>query len=637
VLEVVDTVSGDKEREIALKDVDEVVNPTWSPDGSRIAFTGLVGGVTDLFIYDLQASQLRRVTDDAYAELQPSWSPDGRTIAIGTDRFSTNLEALRAGEMRIGLVDVESGAVRELGGNPGAKNINPQWSADSRTIYFVSDREGISNVYRMEAGGGTPAQVTNLLTGVSGITDMSPALSASTSQLAFSVYENGGYNIYAIDTARAETASLHSGLGRSAGILPPRTAAEGTIVAYLTDPVAGLPPVAAQASYQSEPYRPRLQLDFLGQPMLGVGTDSFGSYVGGGISAMFSDTLGDHVLATGVNVSSRFDEAGGAIMYLNRTHRWNWGGSFDQTPYVLRGFSETLTGDANGPLVQQDETRILQIDRGFSGILEYPFSRARRVELTGGLRQITGKTDVTTRLFDYYTGTQLAQDTKTLSRFPTLNLGLVTSALVYDTSIFGATSPIRGTRYRLEFDHTAGDLTYSSTLADGRTYLMPFRPVTLALRGLYYGRYGTDAESPYLSPVFIGYPELVRGYDYGTFEASECGNAVDGSCPVFDRLIGSRMAVFNAELRAPLWGLFGGGNFYGPLPVDVGVFADAGAAWGQGGALHVSGPDRNLVRSVGALMRVNLLGFAVAQIDYARPLDRPGRGWIWQFSLRPGF
>jgi hypothetical protein len=31
------------------------------------------------------------------------------------------------------------------------------------------------------------------------------------------------------------------------------------------------------------------------------------------------------------------------------------------------------------------------------------------------------------------------------------------------------------------------------------------------------------------------------------------------------------------------------------------------------------------------------MGFAVAQIDYARPFDRPGRGWIWGFSLTPGF
>jgi outer membrane protein assembly factor BamA len=137
--------------------------------------------------------------------------------------------------------------------------------------------------------------------------------------------------------------------------------------------------------------------------------------------------------------------------------------------------------------------------------------------------------------------------------------------------------------------------------------------------------------------VFVGYPELVRGYDSGSFEASECGATTDGSCPVFDRLVGSRMVVGNVELRAPLWGAFGGNGFYGPLPIEIGVFADAGAAWRQGGSLDVSGADRNLVRSVGALVRVNLMGFAIGQLDYARPLDRPGRGWIWQFTLRPGF
>ena len=636
VLTVVDAATGSKDREIELASLDEIVNPTWSPDGNRIAFTGLTGGVADLFIYDLQASQLRRVTNDPFAELQPAWSPDGRTIAISTDRFSSSLDTLRAGNMRLALVDVTSGEIRELGGFEEGKNINPQWG-DAGTIYFIADRAGISNVYRMPAAGGTPAQVTNILTGVSGITDMSPALSATASRLAFSVYENDGYNIYTIDSTQASTANLTSGLPRNAGVLPPRRTAEGTVVSYLGDPVAGLPAAAAQAAFATEPYHPKLQLDFLGQPMVGVGVDSFGSYVGGGITALFSDTLGNHVLGVGANVSSRFDEAGGTVMYLNRTRRWNWGASFDQTPYVLRGFSESLAGDATQPLVSEDETRILQIDRGFSGIVSYPFSRAQRVEFSGGLRQITGKTEVTTRLFDYYTGEQLSQDTTTLSRFPTLNLGIASTALVYDTSIFGATSPLRGARYRLQLDHTAGNLTYSSALADGRKYFMPVTPVTFAVRGMYYGRYGRDAESPYLSPVFIGYPELVRGYDYGSFEASECGNATDGSCPVFDRLIGSRMAVFNAELRAPLWGLFGGRNFYGPLPVDVGVFADAGAAWGQGGALHVAGADRNLVRSVGALLRVNLLGFAVGQIDYSRPLDRPGRGWIWQFSLRPGF
>ena len=50
-----------------------------------------------------------------------------------------------------------------------------------------------------------------------------------------------------------------------------------------------------------------------------------------------------------------------------------------------------------------------------------------------------------------------------------------------------------------------------------------------------------------------------------------------------------------------------------------------------------AGIDRKWVRSVGAAARVNLMGFAVAEIDYVRPLDRPGRGWMWQFNLSPGF
>ena len=320
---------------------------------------------------------------------------------------------------------------------------------------------------------------------------------------------------------------------------------------------------------------------------------------------------------------------------------------------MVRGFATGVAQDTAGnPLIEQDEYRQIQTDRGFSGIAVYPFSRTNRIEVSSGLRQITGKTDVTTRLYDYYSGQQLSQDTTRLSTFPTLNLGIASSAYVHDTSIFGATSPIRGSRYRLEYDQTydlgkrssttlsggtADSLTYGSVLADYRTYVMPVRPFTVALRGLYYGRYGAGADSTLLTPVFIGYPDLVRGYDYGSFTASECGVTADGSCPAFDRLIGSRMLVANAELRFPPWGAFGGGSFYGPLPIELGVFADAGAAWDRGRSLHWSGPNRDFVRSVGAVARVNVLGFAVAEIDYVRPLDRLGRGWMWEFNLRPGF
>jgi outer membrane protein assembly factor BamA len=153
---------------------------------------------------------------------------------------------------------------------------------------------------------------------------------------------------------------------------------------------------------------------------------------------------------------------------------------------------------------------------------------------------------------------------------------------------------------------------------------------------LYYARYGQDAEDQRLPTLYLGYPGLVRGYDPGSFEAGECGTQTDGSCPAFDRLIGSRVAIANAELRFPLWGAFGGDRFYGPIPVELAVFTDAGVAWGRNSRPSFSGGDRKPVTSAGAAVRINLLGFAVAEIDYVRPLDRPRRGWLWQVNFRPG-
>ena len=225
--------NGDKEAEIPFKTLDEIMTPTWSPDGRRIAFTGMVGGYDDLFIYDLDAKSLHRVTNDAFAELQPAWSPDGKTIAFSTDRFGTNIERLSPGNLRLAFLDVASGQIREAGGFDNAKNINPEWGDDG-SLYFVSDRLGISNVYRLPAGTETPVEVTNLLTGASGITDLSPALSVAGSRLAFSVYEADGYNIYAMDTPQLMAGgALWQGVDRNAGVLPPRKTGEGIVYAYL--------------------------------------------------------------------------------------------------------------------------------------------------------------------------------------------------------------------------------------------------------------------------------------------------------------------------------------------------------------------------------------------------------------------
>src|SRR5437773_10445356 len=203
-LRIVKGDNGDLIKEIKFPSLGEIFNPTWSPDGKMIAFSAQVGGVTDLFTYELESGQLRRLTDDPYADLEPAWSPDGSVIAFVTDRFSTSLDALSYGDYQLAVIDPRgsgAGQIRQLPHLAHAKHINPQWSPDGQSLYFIADPGGISNVYRLALSSAAITQVTNVFSGVSGITSLSPALSVAqkTPRAVFSVYSGGGYAIQAID------------------------------------------------------------------------------------------------------------------------------------------------------------------------------------------------------------------------------------------------------------------------------------------------------------------------------------------------------------------------------------------------------------------------------------------------------
>jgi outer membrane protein assembly factor BamA len=162
----------------------------------------------------------------------------------------------------------------------------------------------------------------------------------------------------------------------------------------------------------------------------------------------------------------------------------------------------------------------------------------------------------------------------------------------------------------------------------------------VAMRLLHYGRYGSDGEDPRLQPLFLGYTGLVRGYHLGSFSTSECHPAASdpNGCPVFDQLLGSRIVVGNAELRLPLFGALGiGPGYYGALPIDFFVFGDAGVAWDSANEPKITGGDRATVYSAGIGLRMNLFGFAIAELDLVKPFQRPDKGWVWELNFQPGF
>ncbi len=634
VITIVDADRGRRESEHEFKDLGEIYNPAWSPDGRRIAFSALKGGVLDLYVFDLESQQLQQLTNDPFADLDPEWTPDGRQIVWVTDRFSSNLETLSFGNYRIAAMDVAERQPRLFAGFETGRNTNPEFSADG-TLFFIATPDGIPNVYRQDKAG-SATRVTNVVSGVSGITPLTPAMSAAANAaaLVFTVFENDRYNIYATDTTRPSTIGAIATDSLSAAVLPPANRKPDTVTRALESPAAGLP---QPREYEVNDYRAKLSLDAISQPTIGVGADQFGTYAAGGIAFLFSDILGDHMLGATVQSTSRIEETGASMVYLNRKRRLNWGAVIEHLPYSTGAFAQgTTIVDGQEAFVQQTY-RLTQLNSGISAIAHYPFSRVQRVEFSAGVRRIGFDAEIETQLFSPITGQLFDERKEELPRPDALNLGEATAALVYDSSIFGATSPIVGRSYRVEYSQMGGSLTYGGLLADYRRYFMPVRPFTFAVRGLHYGRYGGDSEDERLPPLFIGYQGLVRGYDIGSFDANECNSVDFSTCDAFDRLNGSRVAIASAEFRFPLLGVFSRRSFYGPFPIELAFFGDAGLAWTSASKPSFAGGDRDWVRSVGAALRVNVLGFAVAEFDYVRPLDRSRKGWIWQFGLTPGF
>jgi Tol biopolymer transport system component len=643
-LAIYDVKRREVEREIRLQGVDEAFNPTWAPDGARIAFSGMSGGVTDLFVVDLASGGVSRLTNDAFADIHPAWSPDGQRIAFATDRFTTRLDTLAIGPYQVALIDPTTRRIEPVAGFANAKNINPQWASDGRTLYFLSDRGGITNAYRVTIGTGDLRQVTNLQTGITGITATSPALSVAqrVDRITFSVYEGGQHRVYGTTRpdvlAGVEPRELP---GVSAALLPPATRKDGGFVALLGNPVPGLPP---QTPADVEPYKASLHLDAVSQPSFGIGMDRFGSYASGGVAFQFSDTLGDHQfgaavdLTTSISGETSYKDIGASISYLNMKNRWNWGTYLEQIPYRTGGFAAGFVEVQGQPAYVEQSILYRQTILSVGALTAYPFNRAQRVEFRTAFRNLSFDQETQTVAFSTITGDVILDERTSEEVVAPLRYGEAAAALVYDTSVFGATSPVLGQRYRLEVAPVVGDVKFTTFMADYRRYFMPAQFFTVASRVLHYGRYGSDAEDARLQPLFIGYPTLVRGYDVSSFDATECGNDPSGACPAFDRLLGSRALVGNIELRMPLLRPFGvRRGMYGPLPVEIALFADAGVAWDSTNKPDIFGGSREAVSSAGVTLRANALGFAVLQFDFAHPFQRSGKGWVFQFSLAPGF
>jgi len=670
-ISILRTSDGKIERSFRPDNVGAIYNVTWSPNGREVVFSGSKGGVSDLYLMDVATGTTRQLTNDLYAQIQPTFSPDGKTIAFATDQGEpTNFEQLTFGPLRLATMDVASGQVTLRQAFPQGRHINPQFTPDGQSLYFVSDQDGIADIYRMELASGAIVRLTHLKTGVSGITSISSAISVarSTGRLMFTTFKDQGHEILALEPSQLAGVAVNPASAAqhaSAATLPPGDVAGNmTVATYLADPTSGL---VSGSDFKVVPYHASFALDALGQPQIGVQTGGyFGTGIVGGISALFGDQLGDQQIYSVLQANGTVKDFGGALFYQNLKRRINWGAGAQHVPILSGG---TFYAQ-NGQFINYYQViqRIFVDQAQISG--QYPFSSTRRAELSlsgtrlGYEQQIDSI--VLTNSF-----IPLARGTRFQSGIPAQYYAQANAALVGDNSFAAYTSPVSGMRYRLEAGPTVGSVKFNTALADFRRYFFALRPLTFAFRGMHYGRYGGDADNlDKVSPIFLGEETLIRGYGYSTLVA-ECNNTANfdpntGRCPVFDRLLGSRIAVFNAEMRIPVFGspAFGLVNFpY--LPLEVSPFFDAGMAWTSDQSpdvRFVSGGDNTVtglscsnntqislqgfaapcarripVFSTGVSFRMNVLGYMILETYVAHPFQRNYRDWVVGIQAAPGW
>jgi hypothetical protein len=127
-------------------------SPSWSADGTRIAFSCALKQVswTDICVVNADGSNLTRVTTDAYEDVEPAWSPDGNRIAFATNRGTTD------GVMHIATMSATGTDFVQLG-----LGSSPAWSRDgSRLLYVVMAPNG-RGIYMMKADGTNVTRLTS--------------------------------------------------------------------------------------------------------------------------------------------------------------------------------------------------------------------------------------------------------------------------------------------------------------------------------------------------------------------------------------------------------------------------------------------------------------------------------------------
>jgi TolB protein len=202
--------------QIALRSPEPIISPSWSPDGTKVAYVSFESRKPVVYVQDLVTRKRTVLANYKGSNSAPSWSPDGAKLALALSR---------GGLTQVYVVNANGSGLRRLTNTNGI-DTEPQFSADGKHIYFTSDRSGGPQIYRMSSDGGDARRIT-----FNGSYNISPRISPDGKTLAFISRRDGRYQLFALDLASGQEQRLSD----DAGDESPSFSPNGRYIMYATD------------------------------------------------------------------------------------------------------------------------------------------------------------------------------------------------------------------------------------------------------------------------------------------------------------------------------------------------------------------------------------------------------------------
>jgi TolB protein len=202
--------------QVALASPEPIISPAWSPDGHQLAYVSFENQKAAVWLQNLQSGERRLVANFRGSNSAPAFSPDGRTLAL-----ALSLEGLT----QLFSLPVAGNASPYRLTRSNGIDTEPVYAADQRFIFFVSDRGGGPQIYRMASNGGAAERVT-----FAGNYNISPSVSPDGRHLAFITRQGGAFKLALLefDTGAVRTLTDTSDDER------PSFAPNGRLIVYAT-------------------------------------------------------------------------------------------------------------------------------------------------------------------------------------------------------------------------------------------------------------------------------------------------------------------------------------------------------------------------------------------------------------------